>query len=144
MDKQIIFNLLNKELPDTDNKLLYNVAGILYSQVAKWNKEQKKAAVNEIKSKQEAEKREKPKLKRLTDEERAEAVGALLDSKVVSGEITAAELAQFKDLFNLKARDQDILIELMDFSRIDPNGASVIEAVNWQIKEYNDSTNSNS
>lgn len=51
----------------------------------------------------------------LTDEERAEHVARLLDGKLIAKELTAQELAQFKDIFGLKAKDRDITINVIVF-----------------------------
>ena len=73
----------------------------------------------------------------MTPEERAEAVGALLDDRLRKKELTAAELAQFKDLFNLRQKDQDIKIESVDYREVDLTVAEIIECVKRQIMEYN-------
>jgi hypothetical protein len=73
-----------------------------------------------------------------TPEERMIAVELLLDKKVDSGEITSSEFREFKDVFNLKQKDQDITINQADFRAVDPEGADIIKAVNWQIKVFNE------
>ncbi len=74
----------------------------------------------------------------LTPEERADELAKLLDSKLCSGEITASEIRELKDIFNLKAKDQDIHIQMIDYRSIDPENADVVAAVKWQILKYNE------
>ena len=74
----------------------------------------------------------------LSDEERAEAVGRLLDNKLIKGEITAAELAQFKDLFNLRQKDQGIQIEMVYYGDVEMSKAEIIEAVKREIGGVNE------
>ena len=125
MDKQIIYNLLNKELPDTDNKVLYNVAGILYSQMAKWNKEQKKAAVNEIKSKYEAKEAEKTVEALYSDEEASERFLNHLKQKAAEGDFDAALAGKIMDAFGIKAKDRDITVNIVSFKDVYPEEADV-------------------
>jgi hypothetical protein len=75
---------------------------------------------------------------RLTPEERAQELSDMLDEKLKNRELTASELREMKDIFNLKAKDQDILIQMMDFRAIDPKMADVVAAVGWQIESVND------
>lgn len=72
-----------------------------------------------------------------TPEQRAEEVAKLLDYKLKTKELTASELRELKDIFNLKVKDQDIHIEQVDFRAIEPELADVVAAVDWQIVEYN-------
>jgi hypothetical protein len=72
-----------------------------------------------------------------TPEERSAKVGLLLDYKLHTKEMTASELREFKDIFNLKSQDQDIIIEQVSYVDIDPDNADIIKAVNWQIKAFN-------
>ncbi len=81
---------------------------------------------------------------RLTPEERAQELSDMLDEKLKNRELTASELREMKDIFNLKAKDQDILIQMMDFRSIDPKMADVVAAVGWQIGSVNDTTNDKS
>jgi hypothetical protein len=77
---------------------------------------------------------------RLTPEERAQELSDLLDEKLKNRELTASELREMKDIFNLKAKDQDIIIQMMDFRAIDPKMADIVKAVQWQIDDANDTT----
>ena len=81
---------------------------------------------------------------RLTPEERAQELSDMLDEKLKNRELTASELREMKDIFNLKAKDQDIHIQMMDFRAIDPKMADVVAAVGWQIEEANATPNSQS
>ena len=72
-----------------------------------------------------------------TPEQRSEEVAKLLDYKLFTKELTASELRELKDIFNLKAKDQDIHIEQVDFRAVEPELADIVAAVNWQITEYN-------
>ena len=59
----------------------------------------------------------------------------LLDEKLVSRELTASEIRELKDIFNLKAKDQGILIEQVDFRElIGEDAKAVVEA---EIKRAN-------
>lgn len=73
-----------------------------------------------------------------TPEERADALAMMLDEKLHNKELTASEIRELKDVFNLKQKDQDITIVQSDFRVIDPESADIISAVNWQITEYNE------
>jgi len=72
-----------------------------------------------------------------TPEQRSEEVAKLLDYKLYTKELTASELRELKDIFNLKAKDQDVIIEQTDFRAIEPELADIVAAVNWQISDYN-------
>lgn len=75
---------------------------------------------------------------RLTPEERAQEMADLLDEKLVSRELTASEIREMKDIFNLKAKDQDILIEQADFREyICEDARAVVEA---EIRKANEQT----
>ncbi len=74
----------------------------------------------------------------LTPEERADELAKLLDNKLVTGEITASEIRELKDIFNLKAKDQDIHIQMIDYRSIDHDNADVVAAVKWQIMKFNE------
>lgn len=80
----------------------------------------------------------------LTPVERAEELAKLLDHKLTSGEITASEIRELKDIFNLKAKDQDIHIQMIDYRSVDPENADVVAAVGWQIMKFNEGATSSS
>ena len=97
-----------------------------------------KIAENEVKAKEEQSGSDYPDdFKGFTPEQRSEEVAKLLDYKLFTKELTASELRELKDIFNLKAKDQDIHIEQVDFRSIEPELADVVAAVEWQIVEYN-------
>ena len=75
---------------------------------------------------------------RLTPEERAQEMADFLDEKLVSRELTASEIRELKDIFNLKAKDQGILIEQVDFRDfLGEDAKAVVEA---EIKRANEPT----
>ena len=97
-----------------------------------------KIAENEVKAKEEQSGSDYPDdFKGFTPEQRSEEVAKLLDYKLFTKELTASELRELKDIFNLKAKDQDIHIEQVDFRAIEPELADVVAAVEWQINEFN-------
>ena len=97
-----------------------------------------KIAENEVKAKEEQSGSDYPDdFKGFTPEQRSEEVAKLLDYKLFTKELTASELRELKDIFNLKAKDQDIHIEQVDFRSIEPELADVVAAVEWQINEFN-------
>ena len=97
-----------------------------------------KLAENEVKAKEEQSGSDYPDdFKGFTPEQRSEEVAKLLDYKLFTKELTASELRELKDIFNLKAKDQDIHIEQVDFRSIEPELADVVAAVEWQINEFN-------
>ncbi len=104
---------------DTYNNLHQTVANQLWGYVRKYCKEE---VDREVKKALEGVNKCKGKRQLLTEDERADAVAGLLDEKLLSGEITAAELGQFKDIFGLKQRDQDIRIESVSYGEVFPEG----------------------
>jgi hypothetical protein len=50
-----------------------------------------------------------------TDEQIRQAARLLLMDKLSAGTITAAEFAQFKDIFGLTQKDADLHIQMVDF-----------------------------
>jgi predicted amidohydrolase YtcJ len=72
-----------------------------------------------------------------TPEQRSAEVAKLLDWKLQTKELTASELRELKDIFNLKSADQDIHIEQVDFTSIEPELADIVAAVSWQITDFN-------
>ena len=111
------------------------VAGVIWSSVCKHTKICEKFAKEE-----EAKKHVSTERVRLTPEERAQETADLLDEKLVSREITAAELRELKDIFNLKAKDQDIAIEMVDYSGVDPETFNVVDVVQEMIRRSNATT----
>jgi hypothetical protein len=74
---------------------------------------------------------------RLTPEERAQELSDMLDEKLKNRELTASELREMKDIFNLKAKDQDIRIEMVDFSKAYPEEFDIINVVMEHINRKN-------
>ena len=138
MNKDVLARKIKKEWPELDNKQINGFAIELWSDISTWNREQKSKAIEAI---EKPKKASSSKTVRYTPEERAQALSDLLDEKLDSGEITSSEIREFKDIFNLKAKDQDITIVQADFRGIDPDTADILEAVNWQINEYNENIN---
>ena len=73
--------------------------------------------------------------KMLTDEERTEELTKFLDSKLIDGTLSAAELAQFKDIYGLKAKDRDVTIGTISFKEALPESYERIELVKKVIEE---------
>ena len=122
MDKDAIFYKLQSAFPNSEGKKLFSIAGSIWSEVNTWNKTQKKVAIKEVLDKQAEEEAKKAHTingKRMTDEERADAVGDFLDQRLLSGEITAAEIAQLKDIQNLKQKDRDIIIQVVNYKELE-------------------------
>jgi Ca2+-binding EF-hand superfamily protein len=61
----------------------------------------------------------------------------MLDEKLKNRELTASELREMKDIFNLKAKDQDIRIEMVDFSKAYPEEFDIINVVMEHINRKN-------
>lgn len=68
--------------------------------------------------------------KPLTELERANAIIALIDARLLDQTITAAEIAQLKDIVQIKPRERDIVIERVDFSDAMPEQAGLLEVAN--------------
>jgi len=73
----------------------------------------------------------------LTNEERVEAVAKTLDYKVLHNQLGPSDLREYKDLFNLRAKDIDINIQMADFRGIYADLDEITAAVNWQIQHVN-------
>jgi hypothetical protein len=73
-------------------------------------------AKHSIKAAKEASKA--PKSKRMTDEELAEAIDIMICNKVLDGSISAAEIAQLKDIRNIKLKDRDVVINVVSYKDI--------------------------
>jgi len=54
--------------------------------------------------------------RKLTEDERQDELTRFLDAKLLDGTLTAAELAQFKDIYGLKSKERDIIIETINFA----------------------------
>jgi hypothetical protein len=138
MNAEILYAEVKRAFPSLDNKKVHAFCKGLWSQILKWKKNELSQALAELRS----ELTIKPAddiegFEGYTPEERSAKVGLLLDYKLHTKEITASELREFKDIFNLKAQDQDITIEQVSYADIDPDNADIIKAVNWQIEAFN-------
>jgi hypothetical protein len=90
-----------------NNSLMFSIAKSVWANVKDWHEHEIGRQV--LKKKAESEKGI------LTDEERSLELTRFLDKKLVSGDLTAAEIAQFKDIFNLRGKDRDITIVVMNY-----------------------------
>ena len=138
MTRETLYADVKRAFPSLNNKDVHAFCGAQWSTILKWKKNEVATATAELRS----ELTVKPTddidgFEGYTPEERSAKVGLLLDYKLHTKEITASELREFKDIFNLKAQDQDITIEQIDYTSIDPNNADIIKAVNWQIEAFN-------
>ena len=138
MNREVLYSEVKRAFPKLDNKAVHAFCGGMWSQMLKWHKNELSQALAELRS----ELTVKPSsdiegFEGYTPEERSAKVALLLDYKLHTKEMTASELREFKDIFNLKAQDQDIIIEQIDYTDIDPNNADIIKAVNWQIEAFN-------
>lgn len=143
MDKQSISSTLKREIPRIDNKEAFRIAGVFWGEITRYANTKKKEAV-ETQSKQKAEGECDNSEYRMTPEERAQVLADLLDKKLKTGEILASELRELKDIFNLKAKDQDISIEQVDYSDIDPETFDIIQCVGESIRRSNATGNTSS
>lgn len=138
MDKQVIYNILRREFPESDNKLLYGASATIWSEVSRWSREQKKVAVNEILSKQEAKKCSDSIY---TDEEASERFLNHLKAKAAEGDFDAALAGKIMDAFGIKAKDRDITVETISFKDAFPEESDVYcvtaEVIKNKIAEAN-------
>lgn len=101
-------------------------------------------AANKTESKQAKQTKPEPTERRLlTDEERSEELTKFLDSKLLDGTLSAAELAQFKDIYGLKAKDKDVTVDTIDFKEALPESYERIELVKKVIEEEISRVNTN-
>jgi hypothetical protein len=140
MNKDVLFADIKEAFPQLDNKEINRFCVKHWSNISAWHRKDKKEGMDAVKA--EAEKvssgAEYPDdFVLFTPEQRAEEVAKLLDYKLKTKELTASELRELKDIFNLKAKDQDIKIEQVDFRAVEPELADIVAAVEWQIIEYN-------
>lgn len=127
MDKQKINNLIKGAYPKLDNKIAFFMAGCVWDEVRKWHKAEVKKAIDESKPSALAG--------TLTDEERALELTKFLDAKLLDGSLSAAELAQFKDIYGLKAKERDITIRMVEFRDVYPDYADRIDVTAEMIKK---------
>lgn len=146
MNEHTIDGILKREYKGFDNKEYWRVAKEIWKHVVEYGKQIEKAA--KVEWQKEADKQAKEALEKqkggkksiLTPEQRSEELAALLDEKLISRELTASDIRELKDIFNLKAKDQDIVIQMTDFRGVNPELADVVAAVKWQIEDFNANT----
>jgi hypothetical protein len=140
MNKDILASSIKQTFPELDNKALNTFCVALWGNVSKWHREEKDKALKKAQAKSsDASTKNAPPddWEGYTEAERSEKIGKWFDWQVETGEMSASEFREAKDMFNLKAKDQDIHIEQVDFRSIEPELADVVAAVEWQIVEYN-------
>jgi hypothetical protein len=134
MNKDVLFADIKEAFPQLDNKEINRFCVKHWSNISAWHRADKKQAVDAVKKEQESP-ANKPSLEQcLTDEQRAVELTKFLDGKLMDGSLSAAELAQFKDIYGLKAKDRDISINIVDFKDVYPEGANAIEVAASHIK----------
>ena len=74
-----------------------------------------KRAIEKTFKAQKAEEAKALPSKRMTDEELADAIDVMICTKVVDGTISAAEIAQLKDIRNIKLKDRDVVINVVNY-----------------------------
>jgi len=138
MNREVLYSEVKRAFPKLDNKAVHAFTGGLWSLILKWHKNELAQATAKLRSELTVQPSDDIEgFEGYTPEERSSKVALLLDYKLHTKEMTASELREFKDIFNLKAQDQDIIIEQIDYTNIDPNNADIIKAVNWQIDVFN-------
>ena len=140
MDAYAIQKMMKDGLKDHVTASANPAIWSLCQQISTASKALVREAVKEVKEKVESEAKAKEKELRtpsrlLTDEERTEALTMFLDGKLLDGTLSAAELAQFKDIYGLKAKDRDVTIQAVDFGDAFPDDADSIAVVTALIKQ---------
>jgi uncharacterized damage-inducible protein DinB len=120
MNGEILYSEVKRAFPKLDNKAVHAFCKGLWSLILKWHKTCLREAETSIKAEWEKQAKATSTAsgKRMTDEERADAVGDFLDARLLSGEITAAEIAQLKDIQNLKQKDRDVIIQVVSYKEL--------------------------
>lgn len=101
---------LGEWLPKEANKAVYAFCQKLATKVNRAMREWQREATEEAKVKAKVD------ANTLTDEERATKLTQFLDGKLMDGSLTAAELAQFKDIYGLKAKDRDVIVNIISWA----------------------------
>jgi hypothetical protein len=131
-----------KNNTDIGNSEANTLARVIWSDVVKYGKFWEKEGISAERKKWEKKNLVKSKGRLLTNEERSEELTRFLDGKLMDGSLTAAELAQFKDIYGLKAADRDISIELIDFKDALPKSYDLLKLakkmIDLEIKEANE------
>lgn len=141
MNQQSIYATI-KNNTDIGNSEANTLARVIWSDVVKYGKFWEKEGISAERKKWEKKNLVKSKGRLLTNEERSEELTRFLDGKLMDGSLTAAELAQFKDIYGLKAADRDISIELIDFKDALPKSYDLLKLakkmIDLEIKEANE------
>jgi hypothetical protein len=131
-----------KNNTDIGNSEANTLARVIWSDVVKYGKFWEKEGISAERKKWEKKNLVKSRGRLLTNEERSEELTRFLDGKLMDGSLTAAELAQFKDIYGLKAADRDISIELIDFKDALPKSYDLLKLakkmIDLEIKEANE------
>mgnify|MGYP003144656308 CR=1 FL=1 len=124
MNKDILYSHIKGAFPELDNSTLNAYCVALWGSISAWHREERSKLTLLHKEELKASKGSKlPKGKRLTEEERADAIEEFLDTKLLEKTISAAEIAQLKDILNLKQRDRDVIINVVRYDEM-KNGES--------------------
>lgn len=141
MNQQSIYATI-KNNTDIGNSEANTLARVIWSDVVKYGKFWEKEGISAERKKWEKKNLVKSRGRLLTNEERSEELTRFLDGKLMDGSLTAAELAQFKDIYGLKAADRDISIELIDFKDALPKSYDLLKLakkmIDLEIKEANE------
>jgi hypothetical protein len=131
-----------KNNTDIGNSEANTLARVIWSDVVKYGKFWEKEGISAERKKWEKKNLVESRGRLLTNEERSEELTRFLDGKLMDGSLTAAELAQFKDIYGLKAADRDISIELIDFKDALPKSYDLLKLakkmIDLEIKEANE------
>jgi hypothetical protein len=150
MNEYTIDSILKREFPTIDGKRSWGITNEIWKHCVKYGKdlaaiERKECEDKAEKARKEAEDAKKakgassdPNRVVLTPEQRADELAALLDEKLLSRELTASDIRELKDIFNLKAKDQDIVIEMVDFANAYKEEFDIMQAAMELIKRYNE------
>ncbi len=141
MNQQSIYATI-KNNTDIGNSEANTLARVIWSDVVKYGKFWEKEGISAERKKWEKKNLVESRGRLLTNEERSEELTRFLDGKLMDGSLTAAELAQFKDIYGLKAADRDISIELIDFKDALPKSYDLLKLakkmIDLEIKEANE------
>lgn len=141
MNQQSIYATI-KNNTNIGNSEANTLARVIWSDVVKYGKFWEKEGISAEREKWEKKNLVESRGRILTNEERSEELTRFLDGKLMDGSLTAAELAQFKDIYGLKAADRDISIELIDFKDALPKSYDLLKLakkmIDLEIKEANE------
>jgi hypothetical protein len=150
MNEYTIDSILKREFPNIEGKRSWGITNEIWKHCVKYGKDLELMARKECEEKAEKARKEAEDAKKakvassdpnrvvLTPEQRADELAALLDEKLLSRELTASDIRELKDIFNLKAKDQDIVIEMVDFANAYKEEFDIMNAAVELIKRYNE------